>query len=129
MKAKWVVIIVGCSLVCYWLAAAALSPWLQVQYHISLLQQAQSHIAVQDYNREIQKLLQIGYLERHEISFQNHVVTGTVRQAFVEEVRQSISTNEVWELNFSVNGRSVTVFCPATETAKWRKLVSDYDAR
>jgi hypothetical protein len=143
MSARRLVIVGSCLLICLLVATVVTLPWLRVQYHLRILRQMESRMAntqsvgssdatrhriFQDYDNQIHTLVQLGYLERTEMSFQNYTLTGTVKQAFVTMVRQKISNSEPWKLTYTTNAHSVIVTCPTTETAKWRKLVSDYDA-
>ena len=82
---------------------------------------------VQNYDRQIQTLRQLGYLEQSELSFQHRVLTGAVSRAFVTLIHDTIATNDIWEFSFPTNQVSVLVTCRKSETAKWQKLVSDYD--
>src|SRR6185369_1923370 len=77
-----------------------------------------------DYHREV--LLKLGYFEHVEFPVRNIVLTGDVRQAFIDLIQQTKS-NTYWELYPSSNGTSVEITCPATEKENWRKFVSDYD--
>jgi hypothetical protein len=110
-------------LVCVILLGFVALPWLQVQYHLRALHRNQ------DPPRQMEALFKLGYLQETEIPFQHSVLTGAVQQAFFRDVQRRIPTNGICWFGFSSNRTSVIVTCEKTETARWRQLVSDFDAR
>jgi hypothetical protein len=143
MKKKPKVIIVSVLLICCLIVAFTSLPWFRVQYHLHALRQAWSLLAaeqssqtmtestriqrVQDYERQMQALLRLEYLQQSEMSLQHCVLTGAVRNAFASFVSHSFPTNEFYDYYCPSNGTRLVVICPKTETDKWQKLVADYD--
>ncbi len=72
-------------------------------------------------------MVKLGYMEKIEIPFQHCVLTGAVSEAFSKLVSQTMPTNDTWEFSIATNHMSIFLACPKKETAKWRKLVADYD--
>jgi hypothetical protein len=134
MKKKPKVIIVGGLIICCLIVASTSLPWFRIQYHLHELRQArllleaeQSPQRVQDYERQMQALLRLGYLQQSEMSLQHCVLTGAVRNAFDSFASHSFPTNEFYDYYCPSNGTRLVVICPKTETDKWQKLVADYD--
>jgi hypothetical protein len=131
MNAKQMTIIAGCLLICVLLAGATFLPWLRIQYHLRALRQMQKEKPVfqsmQDCDRQCQALIKLGYMEHIEMSFQHRVLTGAVWQTFVSEARQRMPTNDIYWSAEVKTGEKLSVTCPKMDTAKWQKLVSDFD--
>ena len=134
MKKKPKIIIVSVLFICCLIVAFTRLPWLRVQYHLHALQQArslliaeQSSQTIQDYERQMQALLRLGYLQQSEMFLQHCVLTGAVRNAFASFVSHSFPTNEFYDYYCPSNGTRLVVICPKTDTDKWQKLVAVYD--